>query len=172
MKAEDFRKRFEYFLVKDGPLIVETRCWHWLGATRGGGYPTMGYRSEDGRALHKYAHRLSWELHKGEIPEGQVVCHRCDNAMCTNPDHLFLGSKKQNWDDMRKKKRHPMGERNSWAVLKEEQVIEIKKLAATTKMNNVQIGKLFGVGPTCIASIKRGKTWKHLQLADAESGEK
>lgn len=70
-------------------------CWNWTAGLRGkSGYGAFKYK---GKVLD--AHRLSYKLHKGEIPEGLLVCHTCDNRRCVNPDHLWLGSYRDNWMD-------------------------------------------------------------------------
>jgi len=71
-------------------------CWLWMGARTKLGYGQRGGR-KTGR---RYTHRLSWEMRFGPIPEGLCVLHHCDNPPCVNPDHLFLGTKKDNTQDM------------------------------------------------------------------------
>ena len=77
-------------------------CWIWSGARAGNGYGTLK-RGE--RGLTKLAHRISWELHNGPVPDGMLVCHRCDSPPCVNPAHLFLGTMKDNVHDMLAKSR-------------------------------------------------------------------
>lgn len=83
---------------------VQSGCWEW---TKGRiGSPKCLYGMMHINRKNKLAHRISYELHKGEIPEGRLVLHRCDNAKCVNPDHLYLGDAKQNAKDRQDRGRH------------------------------------------------------------------
>jgi hypothetical protein len=82
-------------------------CWLWTGQRTPEGYGRFVVgRTPKKKGLNKGAHRFSWELHHGAIPEGLVVCHHCDNPSCIRPDHLFVGTVSDNTQDMLRKGRH------------------------------------------------------------------
>lgn len=100
-------------------------CWEWQASKLPDGYGSFGVRS---RVVDK-AHRVSWVLKNGPIPDGMSVCHRCDNPPCVNPDHLFLGTQQDNMKDMVSKGRHGLhvhperaasGDRNGARVHREK----------------------------------------------------
>lgn len=82
-------------------------CWVWTGGLARGGYGIFMLKSIGiGKKKFKRAHRYSWEIHFGEIPNQLLVLHKCDNPPCVNPDHLFLGTQTDNVRDLVQKGRH------------------------------------------------------------------
>lgn len=98
----------------DASFIPEPNsgCWLWVGATTTHRNFTRGMISR--RNKNEYAARISFELHKGPIPVGRIVCHRCNNAMCVNPEHLYPGTYQSNTDDMMRAGRHRPGRGGGW----------------------------------------------------------
>jgi hypothetical protein len=136
--------------------ITESGCWVWMGATQVRGYGEIITRN---RKL--LAHRASYEVFVGPIPKGMYVCHACDNVYCVNPNHLFLGTQKQNLQDMKAKGRSTWGERNPRAKLKMEQVVLIKEMLKN-KSPVKEIAEKFNVSEGAIRSIKEGKNWSYV----------
>jgi len=135
-------------------------CWIWIGC-RTGGYGHM--RNGHGLIL---AHRFSWEFHRGAIPEGIHVLHRCDVPSCVNPDHLFLGSHADNMRDAADKgvfKRRPrrLGEKSSNHKLDEADIVEIRKLRKRG-LYYYTIAAKFGVTKGLIHLICSRKIWTHI----------
>ena len=134
-------------------------CWTWTGArTLIGGYGRLGNKSHMGGDIR--AHRLSYELNIGEIPEGLCVCHKCDNRLCVNPNHLFLGTIADNnaYREAKGRGADVSGAKNPRARLTAETVIEIKELRSSG-MSQDAIGKLVGFPQTTISKICRGVGW-------------
>ena len=132
-------------------------CWEWTGALFKGGYGcVVRNRKTQG------AHRVSYKISVGEIPEKMFVCHKCDNRKCINPEHLFLGTYRDNIDDMVKKKRSLIGENNPSSKLTEKQVLEIRKRYIPRKMSIRKLAKEYGIVSNAINQIIKRTKWKHI----------
>jgi hypothetical protein len=135
-------------------------CWLWAAAIGSTGYGNFTVR-RNRKTVYVRASRYSWELHFGPIPDGLFVCHSCDNRTCVNPAHLFLGSNKDNQDDMRGKGRdrgYAPGTRNCSVKLTADQVQEIRRLHSAG-MSSLQIARLFPVRARQIRRIIAGERW-------------
>lgn len=155
----DLQDRFE---AKTIPPSKPDGCVLWGASkrTRGLPYGMIGVEVAPGVWKIRATHRVSWELYCGPIPKGMNVLHRCDNASCVNPDHLFLGTQKENVLDMNKKGRGPSraGERNGKAKLTAEQVASIR----ADQRSQTKIAADYGVAHTLIGKIKHRKLWAHV----------
>lgn len=150
-KKERLRKSFECKVIKkDG-------CWDWKGALSGGGYFQIRFNKKK-----VSAHRISWIIHKGQIPENLWVLHKCDNPRCTNPDHLFLGTPKENSKDRDRKGKGQQGEKHHKAKLKENDVLEIRK-KLDLGLSCERISKEYGVSNGAIWFIKHNLTWNKVK---------
>lgn len=140
------------------------RCLEWRGAVTENGYGRINVKGQVQRT-----HRVAYELYVGPIPEGMMVCHHCDNRPCCNPGHLFLGTPKQNTDDMVDKGRHESwmieadtaGERNPRAKLTTSAVRKIRQAYANGRTLK-QIAKCYGVHFDTISKIVNRVTWAHI----------
>lgn len=154
-------------------------CWLWTAYRLRSGYGWLRVNK-----VGWLAHRRSWALCNGSIPDGLFVLHRCDNPSCVRPDHLFLGTHQDNMTDMATKgrgahgeghgmrkhpERHPSvtvperlarGERVNTARLTRGQVDEIRALHAAGGVTAKALGERFGVTPSNISQIVRGRTWR------------
>lgn len=128
-----------------------TSCWEWIGC-KVRGYGQFGF---EGKV--QYAHRVSWKLLNGD-PLDLKVLHKCDNPSCVNPNHLFLGTQKENIDDMLSKNRQVKGEQKPDVKLTKKQVLEIRH----SKLSQRKLSKLYNVCPSHVWHIKNHKKWKHV----------
>ena len=105
-------------------------------------------------------YRVSWMLKHGQIPKGMFICHHCDNTMCVNVDHLFMGTHQDNMDDMKKKGRqgYHKGEAHGMHKLTEEQV---ETIYTSIEMGRT-LAKQFGVDEAVITRIRQRKIWTHV----------
>jgi hypothetical protein len=128
-------------------------CWLWIGKQYGG-YGRLGF----GRGRIFRAHRLAWLLFKGEIPEGLIVCHKCDVTRCVNPEHLFLGTNKDNTADMFEKGRAnpPAGDEHWNSKLSAQDVSDVRWLTALG-VRNKDVAKHYQINPSQVSRIFNGR---------------
>lgn len=137
----------------------KNECWEWIGSCHW--QWRYGNFNVDGK--HKAAHRMSWELHNGPIPDGMVVCHKCDNPPCVNPDHLFLGTiADNNLDKKLKGRQDEKGEKNGRAKITWTDVIDIRILHKLG-ISFADLGKSYNLNPVSISYICSGRNWKHIR---------
>lgn len=134
-------------------------CWNWTAHRNKSGYGVF-LKAKKKLIL---SHRFSYLIHRGEIPDGMKVLHHCDNPACVNPDHLWLGTIRENNDDCQRKgrRRGAPGERNSHAKLTWCQVVEIRKLAESCVLR-MELATRFGICRAQVANIISGDQWKEL----------
>ncbi len=134
-----------------------TSCWYWRGCR-----DKLGY----GRFTLGKAHRVSYQIFKGEIPPKMSVLHRCDVRNCVNPDHLFLGNQLDNMRDAANKKRIKPpsfnGEKNPMAKYSEQTVKEIRAKFNTGKHSQRYLAKEYGMSFMNLNRIVRNLLWKHI----------
>lgn len=161
--SKTFPERFWAKVDKTGPAPKDRpklgNCWNWIANRNTGGYGII-------RAGAKtiVASRASWIIHHGPIPENTDVLHHCDNPACVNPDHLWVGTAKENMRDMYEKGRQPdnrgrfRGEKNPMRKLSLEKAVEIKRRVLSGEMQEL-IAIDFNVSIETVSQIKRGTRW-------------
>lgn len=148
-QKKNFLKKFQ-----QGNL---NECWEWKGNKFNFGYGRFKLNGK-----YQRAHRLSYELFKGKIPEGLCVCHSCDNTSCVNPNHLWLGTQSENIKDCLKKNRTSRGEKNAnfskhiRPKLTEKEVKEIRN----SNLSSKELSKEYKVSASTIRKAKSGINWK------------
>lgn len=133
-------------------------CWEWTGAISHNGY---GLTTRKNKSVS--THRLAYELVYGPIPDGLIVCHKCDNKRCIRPDHLFAGTHKDNTLDAVKKNRlnTSKGSSHYLAKLNEDKVREIRRLRKQG-MSHIEIAKIFNIHSSLSCQITTGTAWRHI----------
>lgn len=150
-------ERFWRFVEKLGP----DDCWPWKGNRLKFGYGRIGEGGSGGKSLS--AHRVSFEMHYGHIPDGKCVMHSCDNPECVNPSHLTLGTSQENTADRVRKSRSAInvvqGTENGKSVLTPDLVRYIRRSSKSASA----VGKEIGVSKSCVIGVRIGRTWSHVK---------
>ena len=133
--------------------VPESGCWLWDGCCSKGGYGRIKLEGEA-----RDTHRVSYEIHIGPIPGGTHVLHYCDTPACVRPDHLFLGTHRDNMKDKCSKMRHSFGERHPTSKIDKAAVRAIK----ASPMTQRAIAAKYGISQSQVHRIKTGKNWKHI----------
>jgi hypothetical protein len=149
-RSWSLRQRFDHYLDRSGGKIA---CWPWKQAPKANGYGRLHWE----RKSH-LVHRLAWKLLKGPIPDGLLVLHKCDNRICCNPRHLFLGTYIANVADRDAKGRQARGERGGTAKLTRQQIREIR----ASRTRQIDIAEAFNITQAHVSTIKRRKAWRHV----------
>lgn len=163
----------ERFFYKVSFIKKAEGCWEWPGSRIQSGYGSVRVVRPDGSATTVGAQRLMWEYTYGDIPEGLVVCHKCDNPPCVRPDHLFIGTYADNIQDAQRKGRLPYakprilkgiarGETQYCAKLTEGAVREICRRYAEGNCTQRQLADEYGVHFTTVHRVVTGQAWRHV----------
>lgn len=145
--------------------VMPSGCWHWTDAPDRYGYGRLQIKK---RAVK--AHRISYALHNGDLPADRLVCHSCDNPICVNPAHLFLGTDFDNRQDAKVKGRIPAkpgapnpGETNGRAKLTDAIVRDLLDRHGRSEIKSAAAeARALGVNPCIVQGILRGTKWKHI----------
>jgi hypothetical protein len=151
------------FYVEPEPM---SGCHLWSGSTVKDGHGMFNVRRDDGTFLTVFAHRYAYEREHGTIPDGKVVCHKCNVPCCVNPHHLYAGTQKQNVEDAVRAGTHILsrdganrGERNGRSILTQEIVLQMRKEYAAGGISMKSIGAKYGIKQAAARSAIIGETW-------------
>ena len=151
-------------------------CVEWPMSKTRAGYGQLAYKGDDGKRGTAYAHRAAYIAAFGPIPNGMLVCHKCDNPACFNPAHFFLGDYRDNALDMVAKGRHfcpsvPGAFPNHWSKTRplrgedggNSKITEADAIAIIASAEKgVRLAERYGISPAAVSHIRIGKTWTHL----------
>lgn len=136
-------------------------CWNWTASLAGGkGAKKYGHLTVDWKSC--YAHRVSYAMAYGEIPQGKQILHKCDNPICVRPSHLRAGTIQDNMRDRDSRMRQAYGERSGVAKLKESDVRQIREYDKVEGITQAFIAELFEMPGGRVSSIVNNKCWKYV----------
>lgn len=135
--------------------VSPSGCWEWLRAKDARGYGKCNI----GGGKWDRAHRVSYKVFIGEIPDGLVVRHICDNTSCCNPEHLLVGTMADNMRDCVERGRRPSGGEHHMSKLTEEDVKFIRECSLTAK----ELSATLGIHRSTVYAIRGGKTWRGME---------
>ena len=146
-----FMQRFEEKIE----MIPECGCWIWTAATNIHGYGLFIFNGK-----MQSTHRISWQVYRGAIPAGMFILHRCDTRLCVNPNHLRIGTQKENIQECHSKGRagYKFGEHNGQSILLESQVLQIM----SDSREHYIIAKDYNISSSLVSALKKGKRWQHI----------
>lgn len=156
MDSYKYRKLSLTERLRLGYTIATNGCWVWNRSLHDDGYARIRHEGKEYRVS-----RIMWEYMTGQkIPRGMYACHKCDNPLCVNPDHIFIGTHKDNMHDAAIKGRtnRPKPEESPRAKLTWEQVRAIREELKTSTTRAV--AKKYGMGKSTVHQIGANETWK------------
>lgn len=159
LKKLTLEARFMRFFNRS--VRTESGCIEWPGRRKTGKFPygviTIEIPGKGSKIIR--AHRVSYSIHKGPIPEGMNVLHTCDNPPCVNPDHLFLGTRDDNNKDCKAKGRNIVGARHWRAKFTDEDIVFIRK----SSLSAHELAQIYNVVSSTITRIRSGSRWAHMK---------
>jgi hypothetical protein len=157
-QVKNLYKNYDHFIrekIKQNITLNERGCWVWNKGKSNSGYSKMTFKNRT-----MCGSRVSFMVFKGKISKNKVVCHTCDNPPCVNPDHLFLGTIRDNRTDCVVKNRHAKGSKIGISKLKEKDIPIIKKMYYNN-LSQREIALLFNTSQTTISRVLLKQTWSH-----------
>ena len=168
---KSFETRFWRYVNKNGPLLRPDlgNCWVWTGGIGKNGKPHRGHirigRSDEGQIG---ASRASWIVHFGKIPDKKFVLHHCDNGICVRPDHLYLGTQRDNMADKSNRGRHHLlgrgylvaGDKNANSKLDWDAVSSIRQRCKKMGVAPSSVAKEYGITVGAVYHILCNRTWR------------